>query len=114
MNIRVHQGYFHEPDQAIAEIEAQQLYPVEMLVPPVSNASHWHCFSTRIYILDGELTITDHGLKQAFTAGPGDLVEVPQRVLHSEFSTQGYKIIAGMTVDPVGLSGPIDLDPSLL
>jgi uncharacterized RmlC-like cupin family protein len=114
MNVRVHRGYFREPDQASAEIEAQRLYAVEMLVPPVSNASHWHRFSTRIYILDGELTITDHELKQAFTAGPGDLVEVPQRVLHSEFSMQGYKIIAGMTVDPAGLSGPIDLDPSLL
>jgi hypothetical protein len=114
MNIRVHQGYFRELDQAVAEIEAQQLYPVEMLVPPVSNESHWHGFSTRIYILEGELTITDHGCKQAFTAGPGALVEVPERVLHSEFSTQGYKIIAGMTADPAGLSGPIDLDPSLL
>lgn len=114
MSIRVHQGYFRELDQAIAEIEARQLYPVEMLVPPVSNASHWHGFSTRIYILEGELTITDHVLKQAFTAGPGALVEVPERVLHSEFSTQGYKIIAGMTADPAGLSGPIDLDPSLL
>ncbi|MSQ99685.1 MAG: hypothetical protein EXR85_10400 [Xanthomonadales bacterium] len=114
MNIRVHQGYFRELDQAVAEIAAQQLYPVEMLVPPVSNESHWHSFSTRIYILEGELTITDHVLKQAFTAGPGALVEVPQRVLHSEFSAQGYKIIAGMTADPAGLSGPIDLDPSLL
>ena len=114
MNVRVHQGYFRDPHQASAEIEAQQLYAIEMLVPPVSNESHWHHFSTRIYILDGELTITDHGLNQAFTAGPGDLVEVPQRVLHSEFSTQGYKIIAGMTVDPVGLTGPIDLHPSLL
>ena len=114
MNIRVHPRYFNAPHEAIAEIEAQKLYPVEMLVPPVSNASHWHGFSTRIYILEGELTITDHVLKQAFTAGPGALVEVPERVLHSEFSTQGYKIIAGMTADPAGLSGPIDLDPSLL
>jgi uncharacterized RmlC-like cupin family protein len=110
----VHQGYFRTPEQAFAEIAAQELYPVEMLVPPVRNASHWHGFSTRIYILEGELIITDHGLHQAFTAGAGSLVEVPERVLHSELSTQGYKIIAGMTADPARLTGPVDLDPSLL
>ena len=114
MNIRVYHEYFRAPEHAFAEIEMQELYPVEMQVPPVSNTSHWHGFSTRIYILEGELTITDHGLKQAFTAGAGALVEVPERVLHSEHSTQGYKIIAGMTADPSRLTGPIDLDPSLL
>jgi hypothetical protein len=114
LHIQVHQEYFSTPSQAFAEITAQQLYPVEMWVAPVSNASHWHGFSTRIYVLEGELIITDHVLKQAFTAGPGALVEVPERALHSEQSSQGYKIIAGMSADPAGLTGPVDLDPSLL
>lgn len=114
MNIRVHPSYFATPLQAFAEIEANQLYPVEMSVPPVSNESHWHSFSTWIYILEGELIITDFGLGQSFTAGPGALVKVPERVLHSEQSGLGYKIIAGMSIDPAGLTGPVDLDPSLL
>jgi hypothetical protein len=35
-------------------------------------------------------------------------------VLHAEFSASGYRIIAGMTVDPSSLTGPVDLDPDLL
>lgn len=114
MNIRVETAYFNAPSEAFEEIEAQKLFPVEMAVPPVRNESHWHNFSTRIYLLEGELTITDSVLGQSFQAGPGTLVEVPERVLHSELSIQGYRIIAGMSKDPAGLAGPVDLEPSLL
>ena len=114
MPIRVHHSHFVSPACAVEEIEAMGLHLVEMDVPAVSNQSHWHRFSTRIYILQGQLQITDSGLGQSFTAGPGDLVEVPERVLHAEHSPLGYSIIAGMSVAPASLEEPVDLDPDLL
>lgn len=101
------------PGEALDELERNGLFPVEMDVPAVKNDSHWHEFSTLIYILQGELTITDATNNRVLTAGPGCRVDVPTRVLHHEESS-GYKIIAGMTVDPATLNGPIDLDPTLL
>jgi hypothetical protein len=114
MNIAVFHDHFSTLDEAQKEIAEHQLYPIEMAVPPVDNQSHWHDFSTRIYILDGELQITDISTGNTLRASAGSLVEVPERVLHTEFSVSGYRIIAGMTVDPSGLTGPVDLDPDLL
>ena len=114
MKIKVHLRHFQDIEQARAEIEAAGLHPVEMTVPAVSNESHWHDFSTWLYILEGELRITDIEEQHVFLAGRGARVVVPERVLHCENSEQGYRIIAGMTVDPATLSGEVDLDPDLL
>ena len=114
MKIQVRPNHFEQPGQAFREIEEHGLHPMEMDVPAVKNESHWHAFSTRFYVLSGELNITDSARKLTLKAGPGSLVEVPERVLHSEDSKTGYRIIAGLTVDPATLSGPIDLDPDLL
>jgi len=114
MKIGVRPDYFNHPSQAFEEIADHGLHPLEMNVQPVRNESHWHRFSTRIYILAGELNITDSACKQTLKAGPGALVEVPERVLHCEESSAGYTIIAGLSVDPATLTGPVDLDPDLL
>ena len=113
MKIKVHENHFNSAAQAFDEIEIAGRYIAEMDVPAVSNESHWHRFSTWIYILEGELAITDSALDRVLLAGPGSRVDVPERVAHCENST-GYKIIAGMTVDPASLSGNIDLDPAQL
>jgi hypothetical protein len=114
MKIAVHNGHFSSQAQIWDELEVSGLYPVEMNVPAVKNESHWHRFSTRIYIIEGELNITDTDRDRTLKAGPGARVDVPERTLHSEESASGYKIIAGMSVDPASLSGDIDLDPNLL
>ena len=113
MKVSVHQDHFSLPEEAFDELGRNGLFPVEMDVRAVKNERHWHDFSTLIYILQGELTITDASNDRVLTAGPGCRVDVPTRVLHHEESS-GYKIIAGMSVDPSTLSGPIDLDPALL
>ena len=113
MNIVVRPGYFRSEEQAYDELESNGLFVMEMDVPAVDNRSHWHTFSTRIYILEGELLITDSARDKTLKAGPGSRVDVPERVLHSEKSS-GYKIIAGTTVDPATLTGPINLNPSEL
>ncbi len=113
MKLSVHRDHFSLPEQAFDEIEIAGLYTVEMDVPAVKNESHWHDFSTWIYILEGELHITDTALDRVLLAGPGSRVDVPERVLHSEESS-GYKIIAGMSANPASMTGPIDRDPDLL
>ena len=84
-----------------------------MDIPAVKNQSHWHDFFTWIFILEGELLITDTVNDRVLFAGPGSRVDVPQRVLHSEESS-GYKIIAGMSVDPASVTEPVDRDPDSL
>ena len=113
MKITVHEKHFSSASQAYDEIEIAGRYAAEMDVPAVRNESHWHRFSTWIYILEGELHITDTVRDRTLRAPAGSRVDVPERVLHSEASA-GYKIIAGMTVDPASLTGPVDLDPSEL
>ena len=113
MKITVHEKYFNSTSQAFDEIEIAGKYAAEMDVPAVSNESHWHRFSTWIYVLEGELFITDTVQDKVLLAGPGSRVDVPERVLHSEKSA-GYRIIAGMTVDPASLTGPVDLYPAEL
>lgn len=113
MRITVHHNHFSLPEEAFRELEQNNLFPVEMNVPPVKNESHWHDFSTSFYILEGKLIITDASNDRVMTAGPDSRVDVPKGVLHYEKSS-GYRIIAGMSVDPSALSGPIELDPELL
>ena len=113
MQIIVQENHFNSPSQASEEIDKAGQFPVEMGVPAVCNESHWHRFSTWIYVLEGTLYITDSALGVTFEAAKGSRVEVPERVLHSEKS-EGYRIVAGMSVNPAGLTGPIDLDPAEL
>lgn len=114
MKIQVQQNCFQHAIAVREEISQAGLYLLEMDVPAVSNTSHWHAFSTRFYILAGELRISDILQQKEYVAGPGSRVNVPARVLHSEHSATGYRIIAGMSVDPASLTGPVDLPPDLL
>ena len=113
MKITVNENHFDTASKAFAEIRKAGQVPVEMNVPAVCNESHWHRFSTWIYVLEGTLYITDTTLGRTLEARRGSRVEVPERVLHSEES-EGYKIIAGMSVDPASITVPIDLDPTEL
>ena len=113
MKIKVHEKHFSSASQAFDEIEIAGRYTTEMEVPSVCNKSHWHRFSTWIYVLEGELFITDSTQDKVLKAGPGSRVDVPERVLHSEES-EGYRIIAGMSINPASLTDPVDLDPSEL
>lgn len=113
LKISVHKNHFKSRAQAYDEIEAAGHYVMEMDIPAVCNDSHWHHFSTWIYVLEGELHITDAAQERTLIAPAGSRVDVPRRTLHSEKS-EGYKIIAGLTVDPSTLTGEIDLPPGEL
>jgi len=110
--IAVHTDHFHSRGQVFDELELNGLHIMEMDVPAVDNEPHWHRFSTWLYVLEGELTITDATLERSFTAGPGARVDVPERVVHSERSA-GYRIIAGLSELPDDLA-EVDLPPDRL
>jgi uncharacterized RmlC-like cupin family protein len=110
--IVLHRNYFSSEDQIWDELELNGLHAMEMDVPAVANESHWHEFSTWMYILSGELNITDSKLEKTLKAGPGCRVDVPERVLHCENSS-GYKIIAGLTSLPKD-PNDVDLPPETL
>jgi hypothetical protein len=114
MNITVKENHFSTRDEALLEISEAGLFPLEMFVAPVKNTSHWHDFSTIIFIVEGELKITDVASQNILVAGRGSRVTVPERVLHAEESAVGYRIIAGMSVDPASLAGEVDLPPDSL
>ena len=80
MKLSVHRDHFRSPEQAYDEMEINGLYPVEMDVPAVKNESHWHEFSTWMYVLEGEVHITDTAHDRVLVAGPGSRVDVPERV----------------------------------
>jgi hypothetical protein len=109
-HIAVHPDHFTTAADALEKIAAAGLHVMQANVPAVKNQSHWHTFSTRIYILEGVLLISDTARGRVLRAGPGSRVDVPARVLHSEDSA-GYRIIAGLTEDPASLAAPIDRDP---
>ena len=110
--IVVHPNYFSSEDHVFDELEMNGMHIVEMDVPAVDNEPHWHSFSTWLYIVEGELEITDTEQDKTLTAKPGARVDVPERVLHSE-SSRGYKIIAGMTEMPAE-GAEVDLPPEAL
>ncbi len=110
--IVVHPNHFSSAGPVFDELELNGLHVVEMDVPAVRNEPHWHEFSTWIYVLEGELLITDTAQDRTLKATPGTRVDVPERVLHCEESA-GYKIIAGMTQLPADPQ-KVDLPPELL
>ncbi len=110
--IVLHPNYFSSQDHVFDELEMNGMYVSEMDVPAVANEPHWHNFSTWIYIVEGELHITDTEQDRTLVAKKGARVDVPERVLHSEESS-GYKIIAGMTSMPEP-GAEVDLPPEAL
>lgn len=110
-HITVHPDHFTTAEEALEKIAAAGLHVMQANVPAVKNQGHWHTFSTRIYILEGVLLISDTARGCVLRAEPGSRVDVPARVLHSEDSA-GYRIVAGLTEDPASLTAPIDRDPA--
>ena len=90
------------------------LHVMALDVPAVSNTTHWHHFSSRFYITEGQLQLTDTSSGQTFQCKAGDMVCVPAKALHSERSKSGYSIVLGTTVPATEFGEPVDLSPELL
>lgn len=95
---------------AIDAIEARGMraYPAD--VAENERGLHWHDFDAVIAIIEGDLEVVDDAGTH-FHCGPGSLLEVTDRPLHTEKGTAG-RFVFGFATDPSTLERPINRDPA--
>lgn len=106
----IENNYFSDEASALAEIEAAGYFPITLDVPAESNEDHWHDFDSLVYILDGEITITDPKSGEACICSKGAKITAPRGVLHRE-QTPGHKALIGLSIDPEKLTQPVNKPP---
>jgi quercetin dioxygenase-like cupin family protein len=108
MDIR--NDHFATEAEAVAEIEAAGYWPLTVDFPPEENEDHWHDFDSMVFVLEGELSLTDAETGETCVCGPGTRVVAKSGVLHRE-AHRGYKAVVGLSVDPSTLTQPINKPP---
>jgi len=97
-------------DEAMAVIHAAGFYPLLLDLPAESIDNHWHDFDTIIFVLEGELVITEAATGETLACGPRSRIDFPRGVIHRE-NHQGYRALFGFSVDPAAFEGPINMPP---
>ena len=108
--MKIEYDYFSDEGVAQKEIDAAGYHSVTLEVGVESNDDHWHDFDALLYILDGELTITDAETGETCACGAGTKIVANRGVLHRE-QTEGYKALVGVSVDPAEIAQPINKTP---
>ncbi len=103
-------------DAAGAEraLAARDLYTMQIDVPPVQNAPHWHSFDAEFYVLSGHVSLTDAESGVVHECPEGTRVVVPEGTLHAEASVDGYTVLLGTSVPPEQFGDPVDRPPETL
>lgn len=101
---------FENEESALKEISDAGYFPVTIDFPAESNETHWHDFDSLIYILEGQLTLTEAESGEQKVCPAGTKIVGNRGVLHRE-KTDGYRAIIGFSIDPAGLSEPINKAP---
>ena len=78
-----------------------------------TNAGHWHDFDAVVYIMDGELIITDLETGERCSCTRGSKITAPRGVLHSE-ETPGYRATVGLPEKFENLTQPINKPPPVV
>ena len=108
MDIR--NDHFSTEGEAVAEIESAGYWPMTLSFSAEKNEDHWHDFDAMIFILEGELGLTESETGETCTCGPGTRIVAKAGVLHRE-EHNGYKAVIGVSVDPATLKQPINKLP---
>jgi mannose-6-phosphate isomerase-like protein (cupin superfamily) len=106
-------NHFTDESQAMREIEAAGYHPITLDFPKLENENHWHEFDSYVYVLEGEITITDADTGETCDCPAGTRIVAPRGVLHREVSN-GYKALIGLSVKPEELTQPIDKPPPVV
>jgi len=104
---------FGDEAEAVALAEAAGLTPRAFDFGEVHNDFHWHDFSSAVYVVSGELTITVRDSGEQCTLRAGSCITAEARVVHREDSV-GYRAVVGFDCDPATIKPPIDRDPAQL
>lgn len=112
MKIKVTENVFVSIEDLRGKLTDRGYFIQEIPFPELTNKPHWHSFDSSLYILEGEVKITDVNEGVTLLATPGCRVDFPPEVIHFE-STKGYKVLAEMSEKPEDLL-KVNLDPDLL
>jgi cupin domain len=102
--------HFSTEEEAVAEIKAAGFWPVTFEFQPKKSETHWHDFDSMVFILEGEISLTEVETGETCVYGPGTRVRAKAGVLHREEHGE-YKAVVGFSVDPATLTQPIDKPP---
>lgn len=114
MPVSVEYDCLDSETEALELLGSSGLHTMTVPVPPVSNEPHWHHFDSIFFILEGSLELTDSESGVTHQCGVGTRITVPARVLHSENSSEGYRVALGTTVPAAEFGEPVDLPPAAL
>ncbi len=106
----VRSDHFATEAEARAEIEAAGYFALTAAFEPAKTEDHWHDFDSMLFVLEGELTVTDATTGERCVCGPGTRILAKAGVLHREEHT-GYEAVVGLSVEPAKLTQPIDKPP---
>ena len=106
----VEHNYFKDESEVLAEINAAGYFPLTLDFPAESNDDHWHDFDSMVYILEGEITITETATGDRCTCGAGTRIIASGGVLHRE-QTAGHKALIGFSMNPAQLTQPVNKPP---
>jgi quercetin dioxygenase-like cupin family protein len=108
MNIELEQ--FNGEQQALSEIEAAGYFPLTLDFPAEANEDHWHDFDSIVFVLDGEVTISEPETGESCVIAAGSKFSAPGGILHRETSA-GYKALIGFSVPLQDLTQPVNKPP---
>ena len=110
MTIDIRCDHFSTEEEAIAEVKERGYWPLTLDFPAETNDTHWHDFDSVLFILEGELGLTETESGESCVCGPGSRIEAKAGILHSE-QHQGFKAVIGFAIDPSTLTQPINKPP---
>lgn len=108
MDIRT--DHFSTEAEAVAEIKEAGYWPLTIEFQPEKNENHWHDFDSMLFLLEGELSVTEAETGENCVCGAGTRVIAKAGVLHRE-EHNGYKAVIGFSIDPATLTQPINKPP---
>jgi mannose-6-phosphate isomerase-like protein (cupin superfamily) len=92
-------SYFTDRRTAIEEIADDGWWPVAWMDPANSSyPAHHHKNAESLYLLDGEMELTDIAADVTFTLKPFDKLILPARLVHRVASTPGTTYLIGLSV----------------
>ena len=111
--MNIEHNYFSEESEVLAEIEAAGYHAVTLDFEAESNDAHWHDFDSLVYILDGQITVTDEQTGESCVCERGTKITAPRGVLHRE-DTPGHRATIGLSVKPEELTQPLNKPPPVV
>jgi uncharacterized cupin superfamily protein len=110
MAMDLRSNHFSTEEEAVAEIKAAGFWPITVEFPAEKNENHWHDFDAMVFVLEGEVSISEAETGECCTCGPGTRMSAKAGIVHRE-DTAGYKAVVGLGVDPTTLTQPINKAP---